>query len=105
MAGIAVLGVLAVLSLGWALWENRARRRQGRAFSKGISGNGYGQAYHDGQVGQVPPSGTKPTAGGGGGGAPGNYWDQHEMEARTVPGQGPGRAVEMDGRKTVIAEM
>jgi hypothetical protein len=45
IAGLAVLGVVALFSIEWALWENRARRRQGRTVSNGaFEPPRYGQA-------------------------------------------------------------
>jgi hypothetical protein len=85
IAGLAVLGVVALLSIGWALWENRARRRQGR----NPSNSGSRQVYYR-EASQIPP-GAK--SGGG------NYECRHEAEGRMLP-------AEMDARnKNMVAEM
>jgi hypothetical protein len=87
IAGLAVLGGVALLSIGWALWENRARRQQGRTVS-----NGTFEQPRSGQATQVPV-----------GTIPGNsgyyYQDKHEADGRMLPH-------EMDSRnKSMIAEM
>jgi hypothetical protein len=80
IAGLAILGVVALLSIGWALYENRTRRRQGKLVSRG----GFGQAS------QIPPDATH---------GDGRYGYKHEVEGRMLP-------AEMDARnKHVIAEM
>jgi hypothetical protein len=85
IAGLAVLGAVSLLSIGWALWENHARRRQGQT----ISNSGSGQVFY-GRVGQGPQFATPGS---------GSYTYKHEMEA-------PRAAAEMDGgNRTMIMEM
>jgi len=85
VAGLAVLGAVALLSIGWALWETRARRRQGHP----LNNTGFGQAPYR-QVGQFSQS-ARP----GGG----SYQDRHEAEGRMVP-------AEMEPKnQAMIAEM
>lgn len=85
LAVLAVLGAVALLSIGWALWEPRARRRQGRT----LSNTGFGQATYR-QVGQFSQS-ARP----GGG----SYQDRREVEGRMVPAEIEPK------NQTVIAEM
>jgi len=86
IAGLAVLGVVALFSIGWALWENRARRRQGRTVS-----NGAFEKPRYGQATQIPVSAT-----------PGNgsyHYQKPEADGRMLPH-------EMDsGNRSMIAEM
>ena len=81
IAGLAILGAIALLSIGWALWERRRK----------VGNSGSGKASH-GQVGQIP------------GVVSSSYEYKHEMEGRTAEAR--TAPTEIDGRgRTIIAEM